>query len=219
MESTSDLIPLQLRDQWLSDVAALGCTNTSHSTNVLNGILARYAEPHRRYHSVNHVVHVLKAADDLLAAEGVDLQSEMGRTVRLALWYHDAIYDVRSGSNEQDSAVLAESELALLKLSVHVRMAIARLIMITKYPAIPTSHDEAIVHDADLVILRAPREVYRRYVDQVRAEYSFVSDDDWVVGRRRVMEGFLNAEYIFHTKTATAEEHIARANITSELNS
>jgi predicted metal-dependent HD superfamily phosphohydrolase len=226
MESNFDLIPPGLQHQWLVDIATLGCANVSgsahsaqsaQSVEVLEGIVARYAEPHRHYHSVSHVVHVLKAADDLLLAEGVDLHSTMSRTIRLALWYHDAIYDVRSNSNEQDSAVLAESELTLLEIPAHVRTDVTRLIMVTKYPTVPKAPDEAIVHDADLVILRAPIDIYRRYVDQVRAEYSFVSDDDWAIGRHRVMQGFLNADRIFHTRTAAAEEHIARANIASEF--
>ncbi len=182
MKSTSDVAPLELRDQWFRDLAALGCSDTSKSVAALDGVIARYAEPHRQYHSVKHVVHVLQAAGDLLAAEGVDLQGYMARTIRLALWYHDAIYEVRSGTNEHDSAVLAESDLASLGLPVHVRTDVARLIVVTKYPTIPKSLDETIVHDADLVILRAPRDVYRRYVGQVRAEYSFVADDEWAVG-------------------------------------
>jgi predicted metal-dependent HD superfamily phosphohydrolase len=213
--NSPDQVPAELQAQWRSDLVALGVEDEQRSAEMLATIIARYAEPHRHYHSVVHVVHVINEANNLMLAEGVD--GDLGRTIRLALWYHDAIYDVRSPTNEYDSAVLARSDLQSLGLSAHIVSNVDRLIMVTKYPAVPHGIDETIVHDADLAILRAPSDIYLRYVSQVRAEYDFVSDSDWAVGRRNVMQSFLSAERIFHTKTASASEHVARSNIQSEF--
>jgi predicted metal-dependent HD superfamily phosphohydrolase len=213
----SDQVPVELQTQWHRDLAALAGTNKQRSAEVLAEIIARYAESHRHYHSVAHVVHVVKEANDLMVAEDIDAEGDLGRAIRLALWYHDAIYDVHSPTNEYDSAVLARSDLESLGLSAYIVNTVERLVMVTKYPAVPHGIEEAIVNDADLAILRAPSDIYLRYVSQVRAEYDYVSDRDWAVGRRKVMQSFLSVERIFHTKTASASEHVARANIQSEL--
>ena len=66
-------------------------------------LLARYAEPQRRYHDQRHLAEVL-AAVDRLAAEADDLDA-----VRLGAWFHDAVYEPRAepGANESASATLA----------------------------------------------------------------------------------------------------------------
>ena len=64
-------------------------------------LLRRYAEPHRRYHTADHLHHVLDMVDEL--ADGQDLF-----LVRLAAWFHDAVYAIPAGqvSNEEASAIL-----------------------------------------------------------------------------------------------------------------
>ena len=55
-------------------------------------LITRYSEPHRRYHTTKHLLHVLTMIDRL--ADDHDLF-----LVRLAAWFHDAVYlPDRSGS-------------------------------------------------------------------------------------------------------------------------
>jgi predicted metal-dependent HD superfamily phosphohydrolase len=209
-------IPSALRDQWLADLH--GSLNpAAEKERALQAVVERYSEAHRHYHATEHVFAVLGHAHRIMLAEGVDTTSDLATTIRFALWYHDAIYDVRSGTNEYDSAELADHELAKLGIHAHVRNDVRRLIMITKYPAVPATVDEAIVHDADLAILGASPTAYLRYTHQVRAEYAYVSDTDWVRGRTAVMEAFLHAPTIFHTDSAKSAQEQARLNISEEL--
>ena len=64
-------------------------------------------EPHRRYHAVSHLRDILSYVDELAEyADDVD-------AVRLAAWYHDAVYDGLPGDEER-SARRARDELSEL---------------------------------------------------------------------------------------------------------
>ena len=59
-------------------------------------LVARYGEPHRRYHTLEHIDEMLAVADRLEATD----------EVTGAVWFHDAIYDPSRADNEARSAVL-----------------------------------------------------------------------------------------------------------------
>jgi len=74
-------------------------------------LILRYSEPHRHYHTTKHLLQVLTMIDKL--ADDHDLF-----LVRLAAWYHDAVYAIPPGqvSNEEASARLALRELSWVGL-------------------------------------------------------------------------------------------------------
>src|ERR1700748_1057678 len=94
----------ELRLRWGADVG-----RTRLAGEALDELLARYREPPRRYPGVSHILRVLRPLDELLA----DVPVEDPAAVRLAAWYHDAIYDPRAamGVNEAASAAQAERDL------------------------------------------------------------------------------------------------------------
>ena len=85
----------------------------------LRRLAALYAEPHRAYHHLGHVL------DCLELARGVRDRLESPVAVELALWYHDAIYDSRASDNEERSAAFAVAELDALDVATRAR-AVAR---------------------------------------------------------------------------------------------
>ena len=92
-------------------------------------LLQRYREPHRRYHNVDHLRQVLTMIDSL--ADNQDLF-----LVRLAAWFHDAIYDIppRELTNEEASARLAIRELGRAGLEQEDLTQVARLVRLTARP-------------------------------------------------------------------------------------
>ena len=68
-------------------------------------MLARYAEPHRAYHTAQHLEECLGWLDEAAST------AQAPRIVELALWYHDAVYEPRRDDNEQASAELARLHL------------------------------------------------------------------------------------------------------------
>jgi predicted metal-dependent HD superfamily phosphohydrolase len=176
------------------------------------GLIARWAEPHRRYHDLAHLTAVLDAVHDL-AGHARDLDA-----VRLAAWYHDAVY-TGSPDDEEKSAQLAETELGALGLSADLVAETARLVRLTAThdPAPGDSNGETLC-DADLAILAAGPQAYARYVEAVRAEYAHVPDDAFRAGRAAVLGDLLALPSLFRT-TAGQErwEAAARANVEAEL--
>jgi len=175
-------------------------------------LLARYAEPHRHYHTVVHLAIVLSTVDTLVAyAAGPDL-------VRLAAWYHDAIYDPRRADNEERSAQLAESELTAASLPVDSIAEVARLVRVTAGHD-PPAHDSnaEVLCDADLAVLASPTPDYDSYVAAVRQEYAHIDEAGWRTGRGTVLGGLLARQRLFRTPPGRAWEQPARANINREL--
>jgi predicted metal-dependent HD superfamily phosphohydrolase len=180
---------------------------------VADDLVARYREPHRRYHTLEHVGEVLGALARLDADD----------VVTLAAWFHDAVYDPRAeaGASEHASAVLARDQLVALGAPTALADEVARLVELT------AGHEPAggdvngrTLADADLAILGAAPDRYERYRQDVRAEYAHVPDDAWCAGRTAVLQGFLERTRLFHDDALHAElDAQARANLSAELDS
>jgi len=63
-----------------------------------NQLLSSYSEKHRHYHNTNHINAVLNQLEQTkhLATDN--------DAIEIALWFHDAKYNILSSTNELDSA-------------------------------------------------------------------------------------------------------------------
>src|ERR1044071_4041087 len=75
---------------------------------VVRDLARRYAEPHRAYHTAEHIAEVLRWFD--WAAERTGWHDPVD--VYLAIVFHDAIYDPLAVDNEARSAALARDAVA-----------------------------------------------------------------------------------------------------------
>ena len=176
-------------------------------------LLDRWAEPHRRYHTQTHLLAVLEALDVLLQAGDLPLR----RTVLLAAWFHDAVYEGVAGEDERASAALAVHRLAALGRPA--AQEVERLVLLTATHD-PASEDRAgrLLCDADLSVLGGPEADYQRYLLAVREEYAHIPDAAFVEGRRAVLQRLLALEPLFGTAEAqTLWAPRARVNMTREL--
>ncbi|WP_234347360.1 HD domain-containing protein [Streptomyces specialis] len=179
------------------------------SRGVGEELLARWGEPHRRYHTVAHLRAVLARLDELAGCAADET------AVGLAAWFHDAVYDPSAPDNEERSARLAER---LLPPGPR-RDEVARLVRLT------TTHDPAdddangaALCDADLAVLAAPPARYAAYAAEIRQEYGFVSDEDFRTGRAAVLRRLLALPHLFRTPHGRAHwEATARFNLNGEL--
>jgi predicted metal-dependent HD superfamily phosphohydrolase len=180
---------------------------------MIEGLLARLREPHRRYHTATHVMWVCRHVLELLAHHPVD---DAGAVLAAAL-FHDAVYDPRSSDNERHSADLARRQFDELGWPAERRARVERLIMCTAGHTADTT-EEAVLLDADLAILGGQAHEYQPYAAAVRAEYAHVDDDGWRRGRGAVIESFMARPFIYATSTMRdAREARARANLSAEL--
>ena len=175
---------------------------------------ARYAEPHRRYHTRRHV----EACLDLLA-EWPGIPERERQLLVWAIWWHDAVYDPTAPDNEAKSAELARRELPHLGASAADVDEVARLILLTAgHEVAEDDRLGAVLVSIDLAILATPDPIYDAYARAVREEYAHVPDEAWRVGRAAVLQRFLDAPVIFpHPGFRQAHEVQARENLAREL--
>lgn len=197
------------RVAWAAAWSAAGATDDGEA--VLADLLARYAEPHRAYHTLDHVrdclAHVA-AARHLLARPA---------EAELAVWFHDAIYDPRRGDNEERSARLAEGVLSAAGIEGETARRIGDLIRLTAHARDDLDGDAAVVCDADLAILGAEPARFDAYDAAIRREYDWVPEDVYRRERGRVLAGFLVRPRLYHTAhfrerfEARARENLRRS--------
>jgi len=173
-------------------------------------ILRRYCEPHRPYHNSDHLADCLSTLD-LHAAEADDPLA-----VELALWFHDAVYTVGVGDNEERSAALAVQSLNGLRASQELTESVRAMIIVTKHKVEPPPGDARLVCDIDLGILGARPERYDVYAGAVFAE-SGLPMDSFSPLRVAFLEGMLAKPHVYHTATFRRElEMGARQNMARE---
>jgi predicted metal-dependent HD superfamily phosphohydrolase len=139
--------------------------------------------------------------------------------VKLAAWFHDAVYDPLRVDNEEASALLAEAMLPGLGVAPAQVAEVARLVRVTAgHDPLPGDRNGGLLVDADLAILAAPAETYRAYTIAIRREYAHLDDAQFAAGRAGVLNNLLNLPRLFHTPTLRERwEDLARYNITAEL--
>jgi predicted metal-dependent HD superfamily phosphohydrolase len=182
-------------------------------------LLTRWGEPHRHYHTVEHLTAVLDHLDRAAAhAARPDL-------LRLAAWCHDAVYDPRAAgyANERNSAALAARALAGLGVPPDAVMEVTRLVLLTAgHAAAGDDRDGGLLCDADLAVLAAKPRVYDAYARAVRREYAHVPDAAFRTGRAAVLRRLADLPALYrlpHLSGAQrrAWEERARANLRREL--
>lgn len=172
----------------------------------------RYAEPHRAYHNLMHVM------DCLREFESAQNLARDPATVEMALWYHDAIYDPRAKDNEERSAELAVDVGKDIGLPDSFRETVKTLILATKKHDASNNYDAAIMIDVDLSVLGRPLLHFDEYEKQIRQEYDWVPDDAFAVGRSTILETFLARPTIYFTEFFRNKyERQARENLSRSI--
>ncbi|GAB4103683.1 hypothetical protein GCM10028790_27020 [Micromonospora taraxaci] len=178
-------------------------------------MLDRWRERHRHYHTVAHLTAVLDVVD-----EHADLAGQVD-LVRLAAWFHDAVYDPRAAGhdNEHDSAAVADEVLTGLGVPASSVAEVRRLVLLTAgHTVTPGDRDGALLCDADLAVLAAPAATYERYAAAIRREYAHVPEPAFRAGRAAVLTGLLALPALFKLPSlASRWEEPARDNVRREL--
>lgn len=212
-----------LLDRWLADIELLA-PRAGHEMWLAEGsvLLGAWSQPHRGYHTLEHLWEMLVALDELERAGHLDAGQAL--LARAVAWFHDVHYDPRAGagSNEHRSATMARDHMHRLGVDDTLVDAVETGVLMTAAHEVgeQTRHTRMLeaVHDADLWILSAPPERYATYREQVRAEYAHVPDDHFRPGRAAVLRSFAERARIYRTAHADAAWTArARANLAAEL--
>ncbi|GAA4246763.1 HD domain-containing protein [Dactylosporangium darangshiense] len=176
-------------------------------------LLARWSEPHRRYHTLQHLSLMLGVID---AHAGL---ADDADAVRLAAWFHDAVYEVFAPDNEARSAELALTALGSLGFAPERAAEVARLVRLTAGHAVePGDRNGALLADADLAILAGDPPDYARYAAAVREEYAAVPDEVFRPGRAAILRKLADLPELFRVVPARTEWSArARVNLEAEI--
>jgi len=191
---------------WLRAWRGVGAAGDGRS--VSQALLAKYNEPHRKYHTLQHL------SECLAAFEQVSRLAPHPAAVEVALWFHDAIYDVKRSDNEERSAQWANTELRAAGASTEAAELVSSLVLATRHTAIPATLDEQVLVDIDLAILGASEQRFAEYERQIRDEYAFVPGLIFRRKRRDILQSFLQRPHIYSTAYFHAAlEQAARTNL------
>ena len=177
--------------RWAALWSALGAA--SPPPGALPAVLAQWREPQRRYHTLEHLIECLDAFDEVASL------ATRPAEVELAIWYHDAVHEPGTDSNELKSAYLAERAMSLAGCDREAIGRVRNLILATRHHAHPESTDEALLLDIDLAILGSAPARFDRYDDDIREEYHAIPWSAYVAARRRVLRGFLERPRLYFT--------------------
>ena len=196
--------------RWTSLWERLGAQGDGR--RVYRDLAARYSEPHRAYHTLEHIGHCL---DELKQVRHFAANPD---AIELALWYHDAVYDTKAKDNEEKSAALAAEAARGASLSDAFGQLVASLILATKHTAPSVDSDVQLLTDTDLSILGQPQGKFDEYERRVRKEYEWVAEDTFVAGRSAILKSFLDRPTIYSTQFFRNKyESQARRNIAKSL--
>lgn len=171
-----------------------------------------YTSPQRHYHTLMHIETMLH--------EAFAHETEVcdWRAFVMAIFYHDAVYNVLRSDNEEKSARLAAKHLTQINFPSSSIATCEALILATQKHISGASYESSLLIDIDLAILGAEWDTYAEYTRQIRCEYSIYPDLVYRPGRRKVLERFLLRDFIFQTPDFRARlEAKAQQNIRQEL--
>ncbi|SDC83234.1 Predicted metal-dependent phosphohydrolase, HD superfamily [Sanguibacter gelidistatuariae] len=213
--------PQWLLSSWIRSTQAAGATAPESEIRATGlSLLDRWSETGRIYHNVRHLADVLSRVDELAEeAHEADL-------VRLAAWYHGAVFSAASsaayatqgGEDEVASAALARTE--LIELGVPERKADRVRDLVTalsRHKSLTNDEDCAVLCDADMGILAAEPQRYKAYLIDIRKEYEHIPVRDYIEARHRILTKLLSRKALYTSPLATGWEDAARQNLAGEV--
>ena len=212
--------------QWLlpAYVQAMSHAGASASREQLHdmgtNLIMLWSTPDRAFHNLRHLIDLLTRVDELRE------ETRNPDLVRLAAWYHGAIFSVSAdqamhrngGEDEAASAALAYEELVAAGVSEKNANRVAELIMNLRRHDLPTSDiDAAALSDADLGCLAIEPQRYREYSRLIYSEYAHLPLLSYLRTRTTIVRKLLARDRLFASPLGQRWELPARENLEAEL--
>lgn len=146
----------------------------NHITNkIICDLIVRYSEKKRHYHTLEHIQDCLK---ELQSVRHLLPHSSL---VELALWFHDAVYNVNHIDNEIRSGALARVSLVNMGLDINSTLVINNSILWTGAYGVEwmlePSLEAQYVMDIDLSSLGSKPDVFDENTEKIWLEYKIIS--------------------------------------------
>jgi predicted metal-dependent HD superfamily phosphohydrolase len=170
-------------------------------------LIELYGEPHRHYHTLNHIRHCLREFDRAAAL------MDDPNAVEMALWFHDAIYQPGAKDNEWRSAELFR-QWSDGRVDPAFPQRVRDLVMATTHRESPGRGDAGLVVDIDLSSFGLPWEACEQDGRLIRAEFAGTADDQYYPGQLRFLRALQGRPTFFCTEFFQQRyEWVARENV------
>jgi len=176
-------------------------------------IIDKYKD--RTYHNINHIVHCYQELEWYLSNRTTDEKISI-EDVGLAILTHDIIYGEKA--EKSDEELSAEWTKNYLKSIGVERDNVIEIILSTAHLSGKYACDtleKQLMSSIDLAILGQREEIYQRYADGVRKEYSYVNDSDYSKGRVKALD-YLMTLNLYANKVFSKYEEKAKRNMKKE---
>lgn len=206
-----------LRNEWWKLCERLGVKDADLVKEINSMLIGRYSENGRHYHDLSHIEHCLKELQEVRHLCDFPNETEM------ALWFHDAVYDVTRNDNESLSAIFCTQRLLAMGLSENPKLMarIHAMILFTMHKELPI-RDASFVVDIDLSSLGASQEIFDKNTEKIFLEYHEgrgMTREEFNVGRANWIKTMLpphrphiySTEYFKTKYEAQAQENLKRS--------
>jgi predicted metal-dependent HD superfamily phosphohydrolase len=150
-----------------------------------------YSASYRHFHNLGHIGDCVRWLDEVAPL------LDDADAVELALWFHDAVYEVGSATNERRSAEMFLGLSATAGFAFRHR--VCSLIMATRHARRVHGNDRCFMVDIDLSGFGAPWEEFMASGARLRAESSGLSDAQYHGGQTLFLQRLKRRPHVFAT--------------------
>lgn len=167
---------------------AIKFAQNSVSDALMLYVRTRMAEPHRHYHTLAHCLDLQNKYVQLRVTD----HAHYPQDIQWAIWLHDLFYFPQNKDSEERSARFAEAVIddsnCAVRVGEMIRMTNGHAGLIHNKETL----DQKIFMDLDLSILAADEDRFDLYCEQIRSEYTFVSEGLYRTKRKAILQEFID---------------------------
>ena len=156
-------------------------------------ILSTELPSHLKYHSLDHTIYVLDAAEIIAVKERISESDKF--LLRVAVLYHDIGFIHTYKDHEAEGCKIASVHLPAFGFSKEEIAKICGMIMATKIPQTPHNLLEEIIADADLEYLGTEKfaSIAHKLFEEIRLVNNGITIEEW----NRIQVQFLTNHHYF----------------------
>lgn len=194
-------------------------------------LLRDWCQADRYHHDIHHLLDMLMRLDTLSS------ETSHPDYLRLACWFHgivfstsnQEVYTRNGGEDEIASAYLAQEKMQQLGMPEEAISTVQGLIISLKnrpHTQLTTKEtgafqaidmDQVTLRDAHLGSLAVEPQKYKKYLAELRQEYSHIPLGHFLQGRIEIVRRLLARPQLFISPLAAQWENVARQNLSAEL--
>lgn len=189
-------------------------------------LMTLLSERSRIYHNFQHIQMMLRDLTSFIESSKQELTKNQIDAIKLAIWFHHAVYDAYSKTNEEDSVELFASWFDSLEeknCDENEKELFANVVNMILTSKNPEKYDGTnlameVFLDLDQAILGKPMFMFKNYFQGISLELYNTTNKVFSGRRKHFIEKITKRKTIYRTKYFQEKyEKTARENLATEL--